>query len=319
MVSARKNDLATTFLCVIAVVTACGKNEESGSIARAKDEPIRVVDDLGREIALRKPAARIAALSPGFVESLFAIGCGDAVILRDTWSDFPRPAVEGISAVDGVQISARAVAGFAPDLVLLFADDARFSSEFERIHVPVAVLHPDTYSEVVEDIGKLGVLCGREAESRRVIASMLAARDEVARHSDAAFRPSVYIEIDATDPTRPWAAGKGSFMDELIAIAGGRNALDGLPSAFAQVSAEAVMRADPDVVLVAHAGIAGRDAAQELLGRPGWASLEAVKGHRVVSDIDGDLLSRPGPRLADGLRALGDALRRLSPVDGGTP
>jgi iron complex transport system substrate-binding protein len=317
----QKSPLCAAALCAL-IAGACSPTADVVSPAgrAAPNAPgVRIVDDIGRSVALAKPATRIAALSPGFVESLFSIGCGDAVALRDAWSDAPAPLVDAIPKVDGVQVSVRNVAGFEPDLVLLYADDGRFAEELGRVGIPAVVLNPRTYEEVAEMIAKLGALCGREAEARRVAASMRTARARVASGGDPAHRPSVYIEIDATDPTRPWASGAGSFVDELVSIAGGRNALTGLPSAYAQVSAEAVIRSDPDVILLARDAGGERASASEITGRPGWSSVRAVVEGRVIDGIDDDILSRPGPRLAEGLRALATALRPSAPRDGGAP
>ncbi|MCK9460195.1 MAG: ABC transporter substrate-binding protein [Proteobacteria bacterium] len=306
-------------LAALAATASCNAAEEVAAPVEARRPAIRITDDLGREVAIERPATRIAALAPCFVESLFAIGCGGCVILRDTWSDHPSPGVDAIPKVDGVQVSVRNVAGFSPDIVLLFADDGRNADTFERVGLKVAVLHPDNYEEVAADLVKLGALCGREAEARREAEEMLAVREEVARGIGAAPRPSVYVEIDAADPTRPWTAGPGSFVAELVELAGGRNAASGVTKPYVQISAEAIIRAAPEVVLVAHNGLAGKDAAAEIMGRPGWSSLAAASAGRVIAEIDGDLLSRPGPRLADGLRALAAALRERAPVDGGAP
>jgi iron complex transport system substrate-binding protein len=309
--------LLNMIVAALAIASCNGAGE--GAAPADPATAVRITDDLGREVTLERPATRIAALAPGFVESLFAIGCGDRVILRDTWSDYPSPAVDRIPKVDGVQISVRNVAGFSPDLVILFADDGRNADAFERVRLKAVVLHPDTYAEVAEDLVKLGTLCGREPDARGAADAMLRVRDEVARGIAGRRRPSVYVEIDGSDPTRPWTAGPGSFVAELVELAGGRNAATGLTSGYAQISAEAIIRAAPDAVLVAHDGFAGKDAAYEILRRPGWSSLGAAKGGRVIADLDGDLLSRPGPRLADGLRALAAALAEKAAADGGAP
>jgi iron complex transport system substrate-binding protein len=304
----------------VAAWAACSPaGEGSASTGTPAAAKLRVTDDLGRTVALPGPASRIAALAPGFVESLFAIGCGDRVILRDTWSDFPAPAVDRIPKVDGMQVSVRNVAGFSPDLVLLFADDGRNVDAFERIGMQVIVLHPDSYAQVADDLVKLGVLCGGEREARRRADEMLAVRDEVVQGASRSSSPSVYIEIDGSDPTRPWIAGPGTFVAELVELAGGRNAASGVPGGYAQVSAESIIRAAPEYVLLAHEGYAGRDAASEILRRPGWSSLGAAARGRVIADIDVDLLSRPGPRLADGLRRVAAALRAKPGADGGAP
>jgi iron complex transport system substrate-binding protein len=301
--------LGVARLLATAAWTACTAAGQGEAPAPDPSAGVRVTDALGRAVALPAPASRIAALAPGFVEALFAIGCGGRIALRDTWSDHPTPAVDRIPRVDGVQVSVRNVAGYSPDLVLLFADDGRNVDAFERIGVPVAVLHPDTYEQVVADLEKLGALCGRETEAAAAAAAMRAARDDVARGVRKDARPSVYVEIDGSDPTRPWTAGPGTFVAELVELAGGRNAVTGIRSGYAQISAESIVRAEPDIVLLAHEGLAGEDAAAEILKRPGWSSLAAASAGRVIADIDPDLLSRPGPRLADGLRRLAAALR----------
>lgn len=271
----------------------------------AEGVAIEVVDVNGRTVWLRRPAKRIAALSPGFVETLFAVGCGDRIVLRDLWSDFPRAALS-IPAADGVKPSVRHVAGFDPDLVLLYSADHGPVRAFERVGLEVVVLDPRSYEEVVEDVQKIGALCGEPERARRVAAEMTAVRDRVrasARRSGR--RPSTYVEIDGSDPVRPWTAGPGSFVHELLEIAGAENVAQDVSSAYAQVGAESVIRADPEVVLLLDAGhFDAGGSGSGISQRPGWSGLRAIREGRVIDSLDPDVLSRPGPRLADGLDAI---------------
>lgn len=305
----------TLFVCAVWAANGmgCGQSESRAPTddeSPAEGVAIEVVDVHGRTVRLQRPATRIAALSPGFVETLFAVGCGDRVVLRDLWSDFPEEAL-AVPAADGVKPSVRHVAGFDPDLVLLYSVDSGSVRAFEKVGLEVVVLDPRSYEEVVEDVQKIGMLCGAPERARRLAAEMIGVRDRVrasARRSGR--RPLVYVEIDGSDPVRPWTAGPGSFVHELLQIAGARNVARDVSSAYAQVSAESVIRADPEVVLLLDAGHADAGGAgSEITQRPGWSGMRAIREGRVIDSLDPDLLSRPGPRLVDGLNALRQALQ----------
>ncbi len=277
----------------------------------------RVVDDLGRAITASASPRRIASLAPAFTEILFAVGCGDRIAVRDRWSDFPEDARD-IPAIDGLSPSAEHVAGFAPDLVLLYSADGRHAAPFEKLRIPVAVFNPASFDDVAGTVARIGTLAGCGGAAAALAEGMLREKERIAAGmtSGEAGRPLVYIQIDGADPGRPWTAGPGSFVHELVGLAGGRNAADGVTGAYAQLSAESLIRSSPDWILLldveatfADAGHGGTGA-RGLAERPGWRETAAVKGGRVIDWIDRDLVSRPGPRLVEGLRLLAEALSR---------
>ncbi len=273
--------------------------------------PIEITDTYGHVVKLEKPAQRIASLAPGFTEILFAIGCQDQIKIRDNWSNFPIDAT-ALPAVDGLEPSPSIIAGYDPDLVLLCFKDARSLKSFDQIGLPVAMMEPKTFAQVTEDIAKLGVLCGQEERARELAAEMLRVKDEVSRALKGTdYRPLVYVELDGSDPARPWTAGPGSFIDELLILAGGRNVASDAGSSYAQVTAESIIRSDPDVVLLlGNKDVDPATTAEMMKNRTGWSRMSAIRQGRIISDLDRDLLSRPGPRLADGLRLLHLALHR---------
>jgi iron complex transport system substrate-binding protein len=122
-----------------------------------------------------------------------------------------------------------------------------------------------------------------------------------AKITAATPRPRVFVELDATDPTKIFTVGPGSFVDAMVAMAGGSNVAHDAKSAYPQLGLEALVAADPQVIILNDAAYGATAAA--VAQRPGWASLSAVKEHRIFP-IDDALVSRPGPRLADGLVAL---------------
>lgn len=290
--------LVSLLLLAVSVVGAC--RERSRAVGR-----LEVVDGKGRRVRLGSPARRIAALSPSSLEILAALGCDDRIVLRGRRADYP-PRLKSLPAADGLTLAVEHIAGFTPDLVVLAHGAPRGIVALSALHVPVAVFEPTRVAHVYRDIDALGRLCGAsEARRRGLIEGLRRRVDAVAARVAKRPRPRVYVEIDGADPLKPWTIGRGSFLADLVAQAGGSNIFDRLPRAYLQVNAEEVLAAKPDVIVLA-GGAAQK--ADSLRRRPGWGALAAVASGRIIDTIDADLLSRPGPRLAAGIEALAAVL-----------
>jgi iron complex transport system substrate-binding protein len=122
----------------------------------------------------------------------------------------------------------------------------------------------------------------------------------------AAQKPKVFYELDATDPAKPWTAGPGTFIDLLIGLAGGQNIGASLSGDWAQISQEALIVQNPDIILLGDA-LYGGITPESVAARPGWSGISAVSAKRVLT-INDDLVSRPGPRMIDGLEALAKSI-----------
>jgi iron complex transport system substrate-binding protein len=121
----------------------------------------------------------------------------------------------------------------------------------------------------------------------------------------ASQKPTVFYELDGTDPTKPWTAGPGSFIDAMLTLAGGMNIGAGLKDQYAQISSEELVAQNPDVILLGDApyGVTVESVGQ----RAGWKAIKAMKNNAVYT-FDDNLVSRPGPRLIDGLETLAKLL-----------
>jgi iron complex transport system substrate-binding protein len=151
-------------------------------------------------------------------------------------------------------------------------------------------------------------LTGRETETAALITSLKARVEAVdAKVKTAATKPVVFYELDATDPAKPWTAGPGSFVDLLIARAGGVNftGAAGITDPYPQVGAEQLVTTNPDLIVLGDSmwGVTVESVGQ----RPGWEKLKAVTSQQVYP-FDDNIVSRPGPRLVDGLEALAKLL-----------
>ena len=266
-------------------------------------------DGLGREITLDGPAQRIVSLAPSNTEILFAIGAGDQVIGRDQLSDYPE-AAKNITDIGPTfaALNTELIVSLQPDLVLSAEiNPAEQVKQLEDLGLKVYYLkNPLTLEEMYGNLEIVAQLTGHEAETATLIESLkarVAAVDE--KIAPISSRFNVFYELDATDPAKPFTAGKGTFIDQLIERAGGYNIASDLEG-YPQMSLEQVVAADPAFIILGDAryGISPESVAQ----RPGWENLSAVKNGNVLPFND-DLVSRPGPRLVDALEELAKLLR----------
>ena len=290
-----------------------GCRGEAGGSTKPHPASETIRDDLGRQVSLLPTPLRIASLSPACTEILFAIGCGERVVLRDTASNYP-PSVRRLPSTDPFRLSAEHIAGFRPDLVLLSHADRQQVMLLQRVGLRVASFDPQSVAALLSSIAAIGRLCGRSSATERLLTLMrgelLQVERAVARRRAA--RPRVYVEIDGSDAARPWTVGGATFVEELVERAGGRNVFATTLSGFGQVSVEAVLRANPDVIVVAADASERGRMLERLKRRPGWSRLRALERSAVVDWIDEATLSRPGPRVTAGLVALARAMGRYA-------
>ena len=158
-------------------------------------------------------------------------------------------------------------------------------------------------------IRTIGDATGRAAEAQALVSHMETELQAVAARVAAieeAQRPRVFVEIDKSPLM---TAGRGSFIDDMITRAGGRNVAHPIQTAYPRIDPEQVIAWNPDVILVGHSEAAGA-AAKRLAQQIGWSNIAAVRERRIIDDIDPDLLFRPGPRLVEGVKQLAERLAR---------
>ena len=282
---------------------------EATDAPEVNESAITLVDGLGRDVVMDAPAQRIVSLAPSNTEILFALGAGSQVVGRDSFSDYPA---EALSVTDiGATYEAlntELIVSLKPDLILLAeVNAAEQVKTLEDLGLTVYYLkNPTTLEEMYANLEIVAQLTGRQPEAAELIESLkarVAAVDE--KIMPLSSRLSIFYEIDATDPAKPYTAGKGTFITLLIDRAGGYNIaadLDGYP----QLSLEQVVAADPMFIILGDSAYGVTP--ESIATRPGWENLSAVKNNQIFP-FDDNLVSRPGPRLVDGLEALAKLLR----------
>lgn len=268
--------------------------------------PIDLKDDSGNEVKLDKPAQKIISLAPSNTEILFALGAGKQVIAREDFSNFPDE-VKNLPSVGGStgKYSMEQIAKLQPDLILaspLTAADVIKALQAITPNVFV-VPNPKDLNGLYTNFANVGLLTGHQTEatalSKDFSTRAQAVQDKVATAKD---KPKVFYELDGTDPAKPWTSGPGTFIDTLISMAGGQNVGSVLKGDFAQISQEELIVQNPDIILLGDA-LYGNVKPEQVMARPGWSAINAVKNKQVLVFND-DLVSRPGPRMIDGLEAL---------------
>ena len=281
--------------------------EASATEAPAATDGLTFTDDMGREITLAGTPERIVSLAPSTTEILFAVGAGAQVVGRDEFSDYPEEA-KALPSIGGSfgEYNVEAIVALEPDLVIAAEiNTPELVKQLEDLGVTVYYLgNPTTLEEMYGKLETIAELTGHDvSELVSSLQARVAAVDE--KIAPISARPNAFYEIDASDPSKPYTYGPGTFGDLLITRAGGTNIGSVSTDAYPQLSLEQIVVENPSIIILGDSmwGVTP----ESVLERAGWESIEAVKSEQIFP-IDDNLISRPGPRLVDGLEALAKIL-----------
>ena len=252
-----------------------------------------------------KPPHRIVSLSPTATETLFAIGAGKQVIAVDDQSDYPRQAPH--TKLSGFTPNVEAIVAYHPDLVVISYSPKNFAAELASAHVRVLLQEPaNTFGDVYAQMAQLGSITGHVREAAALVKRM---KKRIADLVRPAPRKSLSVYNELTPDY--YSATSASIIGVLLKLFGLRNIADAAPGASSagavQLSAEYVVSANPDLIVLADTRCCGQSRAK-VAERPGWGTITAVR-RRAVVVIDDAIASRWGPRLVNFVNAVSSALR----------
>lgn len=273
---------------LVAAAAGCGPAEDVASDRGA----ITVEDGSGRALALDAPARRVVSMMPSVTEWVIALGAADRLVARTDYDD--DPAIAHLPSVGGgLTPGVEWLAAREPDLVIAWPDAPSRSlvARLEALGIPVYTAPSETIAEALDVAADLGRLLGLESAAVAAVAAVRHGLDSV-RIAVADRPPPDVLFLIGLDPLT--AAGPGTFIDELVTVAGGRNVLEGTPLRWPQLSVEEAVTRAPDVVIVG--SVATGDVLARLRARPGLRDLPAAGTGRVHT-VDPDIVNRPGPRL----------------------
>lgn len=281
-------------------------------VASPLAQAVSMVDDSGRTVVLDKPPTRIVTLAPSLTELVFAAGGGAAIVGTTSLSDYPAAALRIVRIGDATRLDVERILALKPDLLVVW-QRGNVGREIEQIAaagVPLFQLDPRRLADVPRAIERLGVLLGHEDEAGRNAAVLRASLERLRVAHEGAAPVSVFYQVWQS----PLLTLNGEHLiSDVIALCGGRNVFADVLPLVPAVSVEAVVAADPEAIVSAgEAG--GRAAAWQRA--PSSASLAPWRRHARMTAVrrgwlftlNGDLISRQGPRIAQGAEAMCAAL-----------
>jgi iron complex transport system substrate-binding protein len=316
--------------------------------AGKKQFPVTIVDDHNDRIRITKQPRRLITLFPGQTEILFALGLGDRVVAdgsknvegasgivnaqgkpRDfkypsEWPsklglDYPVKApqlthIEG--GCCGVHFNLETIEQANPDLI--FAPYTQTEEptyqKLRELGLKVVILDPANLKGILHDISLVGTATGATRQATELVSTLQKQMSAIkARVARAKSRPRVYYEIDATNPTEPYTAGRGTFIDDAIKLVHGSNVADAAATCsgtlcYPQLNLESLVALNPQIILLADASYGVTP--QSVKARSGWETMSAVKSGKIYG-FDDDLISRAGPRIMIGVSQMA---RRVHPA-----
>ena len=269
------------------------------------DTTVKLVDMMGHEVTLEKPAERIVALSAADCEIVYALGAGDLLVGRGEWCDYPPEVLNVASVESGGNTNIEQILALKPDVLVMssMAQTEEQVKQLEDAGVAVVVSDAKDIAGVYTSIEILGKLLGKDAEAEKIISDMKAGFAEIEANKLDGTQ-TVYFEV-APLQWGLWTAGSGTFMDEVANMMGLRNCFADLKD-WAEISEEQVLERNPDyIVTITMYWGEGPTPEEEIMSRPGWENVTAVKNGAILN-LQNNELSRPAPRLADGAKMLYD-------------
>jgi cobalamin transport system substrate-binding protein len=292
-------------LVLLAALAAVLVAVSGGSAARTA-YPVTIHAANG-DVVIKSRPTRIISLSPTGTEDLFAVGAGSQVVAVDSDSDYPKNAPR--TTLSSFTPNVEAIAGYNPDLVVLSNDTGGLAASLQKLGITV-LLEPaaDNVAQAYDEIRQLGSATGHASEAAKVVGGMERTLTTLLRSVPKAKRhQTVYHELDPTY----YSATSSTFIGRIYKLFGFRDiadAADATHTGYPQLSAEYIVTANPDIVVLADSLCCGQTPAT-VAARPGWSGIAAVKHHRVIA-VNDSVASRWGPRIVDFARAIATAARK---------
>ncbi|MBP1723413.1 MAG: ABC-type transporter cobalamide binding protein [Deltaproteobacteria bacterium] len=263
------------------------------------------IDEAGRTLEVNGPPQRIVSVAPNVTEILFALGLEDRLVGVSVYCQYPPEALKKEKIGGYINPSLEKIVALRPDLVIGIAegDLKTFVDKLAGLKVPVYIANPRDALQVLTSIQKIGEVTFAQEPARKIVRSMEERVWTIQDKVQGQPRPRVLHILDFNPLI---SAGKGTFVDDLIRFAGGRNVAETATGKYPRFSMEEVLVQDPEVILLA--SMKSRDPmVKQRRWWERWKTISAVKQGRIYV-LDSDLIHRPSPRMAEGLERVARAI-----------
>lgn len=291
-------------LCTLVIAQACSRRSSTSSTnSQVATETREVLDEARRQVTLPIKINRIVSLAPNLTEIVYAVGAGDRLVGNTEYCDYPAEARKVTKVGDTMHPSVERIIALKPQIVLVSTASQLevFTKQLDQQGIAVYVTNPRSLDEIFGSLTTLGEIFGNSEQANYVVAQLRRRSDLVTVALGNVTPVRVFYQV-AGEPL--YTIGREAYLTDLVRRAGGVSVTADVPQAFPRYSDEAALSARPEVIILptgGSMGTANSTVAGALRDSP------AVRNNRVYR-INDDHLSRPGPRLVDGLEALAHAL-----------
>lgn len=266
---------------------------------------VRVIDSRGVEVVFNESPRRIVSISPAHTEILYALGLGERVVGVDRFSDYPQETWDKPRVGDAFTLNLEVLTALEPDLV--YTTFSGPVDSIEELNIKVLYLFPPIdLSGVLDNIQLLGRITGRENHADAMVDDMETRIQQVVhRLRDVEHGPRLFYELDPA----LFTVGPNSFIGNILDMLKVRNVAEGATGPYPQVNTEVIVDKDPEVIILGDSKqyLSTGITVDSVGNRPGWNSITAVVDGQVYA-FDDSLLSRPGPRIVEGIEGLAEIL-----------
>ncbi|PKG23667.1 ABC transporter substrate-binding protein [Niallia nealsonii] len=300
-------------MLAVGVLAGCGetKTEEKENATQTEVAfPVTIKDAVDKEVVIDDKPEKIVSLIPSNTEIAFALGLGDEMVGVSDYDNYPKETAD-IEKIGGTEFNVEKIISLKPDLVLAHASSAHNSTEglqqLRDAGIDVLVVNDATnFAGVYESIDMIGKATGETKEANELVddmkEKMTDIKDKAAKIAEK-DQKSVYIEVSG-EPSI-YTTGKNTFMQEMLDTINAKNVVT--EEGWIQVDQEAIIKANPDVIITTYGSYATENPVEKVLDRKGWEDVTAVK-EKAVADVDSDTVTRSGPRLVEGVEELAKAV-----------
>jgi iron complex transport system substrate-binding protein len=284
-------------------------NENQSAQQEEQAFPVTITDALENEVIIESKPEKIVSLIPSNTEIAYELGLGEQIVGVSDFDNYPEEAAEK-EKIGGMEFNVEKIISLQPDLVLAHGSNALNSEaglqQLRDAGITVLVVNDATnFNEAYDSIVMIGTASGEKEKAETIVADMKSQVEEIKTKAKAIKeedKKSVFVEVSPAPEI--YAAGTNTFIDEMLQIINAKNAVaeEGWP----KMDPEAVIKSNPDVIITTHGYYSG-DAVKNVLSRDGWQEINAVKNQQVV-DVHSDKVTRPGPRLVEGVEELAKAV-----------
>jgi iron complex transport system substrate-binding protein len=311
-------------LLSIGIMIGCGTQEqktEGEKVAAPNDKteevdkdngkpfPVTITDDANREVTIDEEPETIVSIQASNTEIAFALGLGDKIIGVSDYDNYPAEALE-IEKVGGQDINAELVLSLLPDMALVtdyhYKTHPDVLQKFEEAGIDVVVVGSAvSFEDVYSNMEMIGSATGSKTEADEIVSDMKGRLQAIKDKAAASVTDKKKVWVEVSPAPDIFTTGQNTFMHEMLESIQAVNAAED-QDGWVKMTEEEIVKLDPEVIITTY-GYYVENPKDEVLAREGWAEVPAVKNGNVF-DVDSDTVTRPGPRLIEGVETLAELI-----------